>query len=101
MVANISGSSIRDKLLALVTVNVLQPVRKDSLSNSLSEYINKKQLGFTLKELVQDDLITKEKGYYRTTYKGNKLTISTKARKLRDIQRMKHLLLISRQGGGD
>jgi len=101
MAANMGESSVWDKLLALATVNVLQPVEKESLSNSLSEYINKKQLGSTLKELVQEDLITREEGYYRTTYKGNRLTISPKARNLRDIQRMRHLLFVSRQRGGE
>lgn len=101
MTANLGADSVRGKLLALATVNVLQPVRKQSLSNKLSEYMDKQQLDSTLKELIQEDFVAKEKGYYRTTYKGNKLTISTKARKLRDIQTMRHLLLISRQRGGD
>ena len=102
MADNSSANIIRDKLLVLATVNVLQPVPKQALSDKLSEYMNKRQLGSTLKELVQEDLIAKEKqGYYRITYKGHKLTISTKARKLRDIQTLRHLLLISRQRGGD
>lgn len=101
MTENSSVNSIRDKLLTLATVNVLQPARKQLLFKKLSDYMSREQLGSILKKLVQEKIITREKGYYRTTYRGSRLSISVKPRKLRDIQRMKHLLVIGKQRGGD
>lgn len=89
------------KIKTIAIINILEPVTKRSIIKSLGNNISGNQMGLTLNELINDGFIAKEKGWYRTTYRGSSFSISRKANKLRDIQRMKHLLTISKQRGGD
>ena len=91
---------IRDRILTLATINILEPVTKGSLVKEMAQYIDKKQIVDIIGELLSDGLIVKEKKSYRVTYRGSKFNTSLEARKLRDVQRMKYLLSISKQRGG-
>lgn len=90
-----------NKINTLVLINILEPVTKEIIIKSLGNNINNKQMGLILSELISDGFVAKEKDYYRTTYIGSSFSISRKANQLRDIHRMKHLLAISKQRGGD
>jgi len=96
-----SENDILNKINTLAVINVLEPVTKRTIIKSLGNNISSEQMGLILNELINDGFAAKEKGWYRTTYKGSSFSISRKANKLRDIQRMKHLLAISKQRGGD
>jgi len=96
----VSKTDINDRIITLATINILEPVTRESLIKETAQYIDKKQIENIIDELLNDGLIVREKKSYRVTYRGNKVNISVRARKLRDIQRMKYLLGISKQRGG-
>jgi predicted transcriptional regulator len=100
MSASLSENVILNNIKILALINILEPVTKTTVIKSLGNNINSKQIGLILSELTKDGFIAREKGRYRTTYKGSSFSISRKANKLRDIQRMKHLLVTSKQRGG-
>lgn len=97
----VSENDILNKINTLAVINVLEPVTKRTIIKSLGNNISTEQMELILNELINDGFTAKEKGWYRTTYRGSSFSISRKANKLRDIQRMKHLLTISKQRGGD
>lgn len=91
---------IRAKLLTLLTVNVFQPVDRALLVEYLKSSIDTQQIDCILDELIKENRVTKESDRYRLTYHGGKTIIPGKGRILRDIQRMKYLVKISKQRGG-
>ncbi len=95
-----TDNRIINMVKTMVTINILEPITKRSIRKSLKN-IDSVQMSWILNELIDSGYITKEKWWYRTTYKGISFSISKKASKLRDIQRMKHLLALSKQRGGD
>lgn len=94
-------NDVINKVKALTIINILQPVTKRSLIRSLDNTIDNKQMGIILSELVDAGFIAKEKGCYRVTRTGISFSISRKSNILRDVYRMKHLLRIGKQRGGD
>lgn len=92
---------VLDKIKTIAAINVLQPVTKQNLSKSLKNNISPESLPTILKELVQEGLIASEKKYYRATRLGMSYIPSRESRLLRDVYRMKYLLRISKQRGGD
>lgn len=94
-------NQILNKIKTLAIINVLEPVTKRRIIKSIGNTTNKERVGLILNELINDGFIAREKWWYRTTYKGMSFSISRRAHILRDIQRMKHLLKISKQRGGD
>lgn len=96
-----SYSSISDRIKTLAVVNVLQPVTKRGLAKHLRKIIHPDSISSVLTELLDSELISKEKGYYRITHRGISFSISRQYQKLRDISRMKYLLITNKQRGGD
>lgn len=92
---------VLDKLKTIAAINVLQPVTKLNLSKSLKNNINLASVPAILQELLEERLITTEKKNYRVTRLGMSYIPSRESRFLRDIYRMKYLLSISKQRGGD
>ncbi|GAH44116.1 unnamed protein product [marine sediment metagenome] len=101
MSPSFSENDILNKVNTLVLINVLEPVTKTTIIKALGNNINGNQIGLILNELTNDGFIARDKGWYRTTYKGTSFSISRRANTLRDIQRMKHLLITSKRRGGD
>jgi hypothetical protein len=85
----------------LAVVNVLQPVTEKTLVKHLCKTIRPDSMPSILTELLDAGLICKEKGYYRATSRGMSFNISRPSKRLRDIYRMKYLLITSKQRGGD
>jgi chromosome segregation and condensation protein ScpB len=85
----------------LMVISVLEPITKKELKQSLGKSINGNHINLVLKELIEDGFILKEKEWYRTTYKGSSFKISREVKKLRDIQRMKHLFKLYKRRGGN
>ncbi len=94
-------NNISDRIKTLAVVNVLQPVTKRTLLKHLPTTIRPDSLSSILNELVDANLISREKGYYRVTHSGISFNISRQSKKLRDITRMKYLLTTTKQRGGD
>jgi len=92
---------VLDKIKTIAAINVLQPVTKINLSKLLKNNINPASLPTILQVLVKEGLITSEKKYYRVTRLGMSYIPSRESKFLRDIYRMKYLLSISKQRGGD
>lgn len=88
------------KMLTLLAVNVLQPVKKTVLAKQLKSTIEIAQINDVLDELIKENKITKEKRWYRLTSRGIRSIIPGKGRVLRDVQRMKYLAQVTRQRGG-
>lgn len=89
------------KVKTLVIINILEPVTKRAIIRSLGDNISSDQVTLILNELIADGFIARDKVWYRITYKGTSFTISRKANILRDIQRMKRLLKLGKQRGGE
>ena len=101
MTPEYSDNNILNKIKILAVVNILEPVTKRSLAKSLSNTIDPNNIASILTELLDDGLISNEKGYYRLTYLGISFNISRQSKTLRDIYRMKYLLSTNKQRGGD
>lgn len=91
---------VRDKLLTLLTINVFQPVERPLLVEHLKSSIDNQRMDCILDKLIKERRVTKEGDRYRLTYHGSKTIIPGKSRTLRDIQRMKYLVQISKERGG-
>lgn len=102
-----SENHLKNRVLVLASINVLQPVTKRNLVKSLEEINNEEtsniveDIEVILDELNDAGFIKKERGWYRTTYKGISLFTSKKAKQIRDTQRIFYLLETSKQRGGD
>ena len=96
-----SYNSISDKMKILKLVNILQPVTKTTLLKHLPKTIRPESISSILTELLQDNLLSKERRYYRVTTSGLSFNLSKQSKKLRDITRMKYLLQTTKQRGGD
>lgn len=96
-----SENDTLNKIKTLAVINILEPINKAGIIKSFSNGIGGDQITLIIDDLVNDGFVTEEKGFYRITYKGSSFSISRKANKLRDVQRMKHLFKISKQRGGD
>lgn len=94
-------NGISDRIKTLALVHVLQPVTKRTLLKHLPKTIRPDCVPSILTELLHAHLISKEKGYYRVTHSGISFNVSTQSKMLRDITRMKYLLKITKQRGGD
>lgn len=92
---------VGDKIKTIAAINILQPVTKLNLSELLKDNISPESLPIILKELVQEGLIISEKKYYRVTRLGMSYIHSRESKLLRDVYRMKYLLVTSKQRGGD
>lgn len=92
---------VLDKIKTIAAINVLQPVTKSNLSKLLKNNVEPALLPTILQELLEEGLIISEKKYYRVTRLGMFYIPSRKSKSLRDIYRMKYLLSISKQRGGD
>ncbi len=92
---------VENRIKILMAINVLEPITKINLTESLVKIIDQENLSFILTELEDDGLIAIDNGYYRATRLGMSFNVSRRAKKLRDIYRMKHLLSTSKQRGGD
>ena len=85
----------------LAAINVLEPITESKLTRTLKNDIDPSSLSTILADLLIDGLISKEQRYFRITYRGMSLNHSQNSKKLRDISRMKFLLNISKQRGGN
>ena len=100
MSSNYDDNQIENRLKTLMAINVLEPITKSNLTESLINIIDKENLSVILTELEGDGLISIEKGYYRVTRLGMSFNVSKRARNLRDINRMMHIINTSKQRGG-
>ena len=91
---------VRDKLLALATINAMQPISISELRDSLSNQLPGQKLERVLNVLKKERLLV--------SLRGGKLLVSKKGRdtfgskslgKARDINRMFFLLTQSKGGG--
>lgn len=96
-----SDNNILNKIETLKVVNILQPVTRRGITKSLSKNIKQNNIASILTELLDDGLISNEKGYYRVTRRGISFNVSRQSKTLRDVLRMKYLLSTSKQRGGD
>jgi len=92
---------VRNKFAILEIINIVQPVRKRSLSKILKTGFTKRDVEITLKELIKEGRVVKESDTYRLTNYGLKTIIPGELRKLRDKYRMHHLYEIWKGRGGD
>lgn len=97
-----STKKITDKLQSTFSVigliSVYQPVPEKILLENLKPIISPRLLKEVLKQLTEDNRIILESGYYRTTTKGEKLILSGKPRRMRDISRMFYLTELFAKG---
>lgn len=100
MISKSTKKKVVDKILVLENINLFQPVKEESLFKQMEEYISRSRLKTLIKELNKNKFITSEEGWYRTSYKGYRFSVSRRASMLRDIHRMKHLIDYFQQRGG-
>jgi len=92
---------MRTKLVTLLAINVFQPVELKSLKRKLAPHMKPRQLHNILKELIAQDKVAVERKHYRLTYSGyTESIVPNRGRFLRDIQRMEHLIHLTKQRGG-
>ncbi len=101
MIPLFDGNDVLNVIKMLNIINIFQPVTKQGLIEHIDQEINGKQMDLILSELAEIGFVAREKGWYRVTRRGLSLNISRKVSRLRDIQRMEHLLSINKQRGGD
>ena len=94
-------NDLKTRVYILAAINILEPVTKKKLLKLLVDVIDIKDIQPVLNELSKAGFIAKEKGWYRITYRGISLITSRNAKRLRDIQRMNHLIISSKQRGGE
>jgi predicted transcriptional regulator len=92
---------VLDKMKTLTAINVLEPITESTLARTLKKDIDPSLLSTILGDLLLEGLISKDKRYFRITYRGISLNHSQSSKKIRDISRMKFLLNISKQRGGN
>lgn len=92
--------TLRNKLLTLAVINVLQPVERSFLIEQLESIVDTDHIDYILDELIKEKSVTIEKNHFRLTHKGMKVMIPRKGRTLRDMQRMEYLVQLSKQRGG-
>lgn len=88
---------VRAKYLTLLAVNILQPVSEEVLAESMNGQVSDVDLKEALGLLLTEERIAKDRDTYRTTAKGQRLTISKRGRILRDVQRMQFLIKLNRE----
>ena len=95
------GNNLSNRIRTLAIVTVLQPVTKASLLEYLRGTVHRDSISSILTDLLDAGLVAKDKRYYRATARGLSFSVSRRSKTLRDIDRMKYLLAISKQRGGD
>jgi predicted transcriptional regulator len=66
---------IKAKLLLAAIINILESVDKSTLIENLKDKIEIKQIEAILDELINDNMLVKEKEKYRLTPNGYKATL--------------------------
>lgn len=101
MTLNEDWDILRAKLVALLAINIFQPVELKSLKKRLKPHIKPRQMNNVLKELIAQNKVAVEKKHYRLTYSGFiKSIVPNRGKFLRDGQRMEHLIELTKQRGG-
>lgn len=92
-------NTLTAKSLVLISINILQPCRKDVIAESLKGKVEPILLDNSLTQLLREKRVAYEKDYYRITRIGMDSIISGKGRILRDLQRMEYLSDSIKKGG--
>lgn len=93
--------TIRNRLLILSTLSVLEPLTLKEIEVELSDRINKKQIEDIIESLVKEEYIRRNSSNeYNLSYRGIRAFARSPLKRERDIQRM---LFLSKsvRGGKD
>ncbi len=94
--------TVREMLVVLGTINVLQPIKVRALVEGLSKDFDDQRLRRTIRRLARDGLIMRLRdGKYVVSRKGRSMLPHGSLSKERDVSRMFTLIERSRGGGGD
>lgn len=91
--------AIRERLLLLSTLNVLEPLTLEEIESQLSDRISKNRIKDIVESLARDNYIrTNSNNEYVLSYRGIRAFARSPMKRERDIQRMLFLSKSVRRG---